>query len=157
MKQIEHCQHDRFCSWAVRYSNGNWKAMSLRPAYCGDTLQNLYRTVCNLCQRIWFQQMFGVLTYELLTLFSITTINGTVWLGQMNRKLSYRERNIYSEEWNFRWSLETHIHGKGNMYTEKSIPYYFEPAPPVQYNGISRRLSEQCGKTSLILYIWKLK
>ncbi len=37
-------------------------------------------------------------TYELLTLFSITLVNGTVWLGQMNRKLSYRERNIYSEE-----------------------------------------------------------
>jgi hypothetical protein len=29
---------------------------------------------------------------------------------------------------------------------DKSIPYYFEPAPPVQYNGISRRLLEQCNE-----------
>jgi hypothetical protein len=27
---------------------------------------------------------------------------------------------------------------------DKSVPYYFEPAPPVQYNGISCRLLEQC-------------
>jgi hypothetical protein len=27
---------------------------------------------------------------------------------------------------------------------DKSVPYYFEPAPPVQYNGIFRRLLEQC-------------
>jgi hypothetical protein len=30
------------------------------------------------------------------------------------------------------------------MLAEKSVPYYFEPAPSVQYNGISHRLSEQC-------------
>jgi hypothetical protein len=30
------------------------------------------------------------------------------------------------------------------MLAEKSVPFYFEPAPSVQYNGISYRLSEQC-------------
>ncbi len=30
------------------------------------------------------------------------------------------------------------------MLAEKSVPYYFEPAPSVQYKGISHRLSEQC-------------
>jgi hypothetical protein len=35
------------------------------------------------------------------------------------------------------------------MLAEKSIPYYFEPVPSVQYNGISHRLSEQCGSRTL--------
>jgi hypothetical protein len=38
------------------------------------------------------------------------------------------------------------MHEKENMWTEKSVPYYFEPAPPVRYNEISSRILKQWGE-----------
>jgi hypothetical protein len=120
LNKLSILKYDRFFSWAVWYSNGNWKALSSRPVNCVDALQNLYRTVT--CVKEYDSSKHLVYTW-ISNFVSITTVNGTVWLGQMNRKLSFREWNIYSEEWKFRWSLKLTFMGR--EICKQKNPFHF--------------------------------